>query len=145
MSTESNKNHIRRWFDALNRGTALDVIDETYAADYVLYDPSLPEPVRGVEGIRQFMTAVVTAFPDAHYTVEDLIAEGDKVVQRCSVRGTHQGEFLGIPPTGKQVAIPFMIVSRFAGDKIAEEWQMLDALGMLTQLGVIPSPEQAGA
>jgi steroid delta-isomerase-like uncharacterized protein len=139
MSTEQNKEHIRRWFEALNEGTALDFIDETYAADYVLHDPSLAQPVRGVEGIRAFMSAVVTAFPDARFTVEELIAEGDKVVQRCSVRGTHQGEFLGIPPTGNQVAIPFMIITRFANGKIAEEWQLLDALGMMQQLGVIPA------
>jgi steroid delta-isomerase-like uncharacterized protein len=145
MTTEENKRHIREWFDALNRGTGLEVVDDTYAADYVLHDPSLPEPVRGVEGIRAFMSAVVAAFPDAHYTVEDLIAEGDRVVHRCSVRGTHRGDFLGVPPTGNQVAVPFIIVSRFEGDKIAEEWQMLDSLGLMRQLGVIPSPEPATA
>jgi steroid delta-isomerase-like uncharacterized protein len=145
MSTEQNKQHIRNWFEALNQGTALEIIDDTYAADYVLHDPSLPEPVRGVEGIRAFMSAVVAAFPDAHYTVEDLIAEGDKVVQRCSVRGTHGGEFLGLPATGKQVAFPFMIITRFEGGKIAEEWQMLDTLGLLQQLGAIPTPEASGA
>jgi steroid delta-isomerase-like uncharacterized protein len=128
MSTEQNKQHIRDWFEALNQGTALDVIDDTYAANYVLHDPTLPEPVHGVEGIRQFMTMAVTAFPDARYTVEDLVAEGDKVLQRCSVRATHAGDFAGIPATGKQVAFSFMILSRLENGKLAEEWQMLDAL-----------------
>ncbi len=114
MSTEENKNLVRRWWEALNRGNALDIIEETYASDYVLHDPSLPEPVRGVQGVREFISSVIAGFPDARYTIEALIAEGDKVVQHISVQGTHQGEFQGIPATGKPVAIWVMIISRVA-------------------------------
>lgn len=145
MSTEENKNLLRRWWEALNQRNALEIIDETYASDYVLHDPSLSEPVQGVQGVREFISAVIAGFPDAHYTIEDLIAEGDKVVQRLSVRGTHQGEFQGIPPTGKSAAVWLMVISRVANNKIVEEWQMVDSLGMMQQLGVIPAPGEGGA
>jgi steroid delta-isomerase-like uncharacterized protein len=144
MSTEENKTLVRRWWDALNQGNALDIIEATYASDYVLHDPSLPEPVRGVQGVREFIASVIAGFPDARYTIEALIAEGDKVVQHISVRGTHQGEFQGIAATGKPVAIWAMVISRVAQNKVVEEWQLIDSLSMLQQLGVIPPPTQAG-
>jgi steroid delta-isomerase-like uncharacterized protein len=143
MSTEENKNVVRRWWESLNQGTALDRIDETYASDYILHDPSLPEPVQGVEGVREFITSAVTAFPDARYTIENLVAEDDKIVQHISVRGTHQAEFQGIPATGKQIAVWIMVISRIANGKVVEEWQMFDALSMLKQMGVIPQEDQA--
>jgi steroid delta-isomerase-like uncharacterized protein len=141
MSTEANMNLIRQWWEALNQGNALDVIDEVYAGDYVLHDPTQPESVRGLAGVREFISSVVTGFPDARYTIEDLIATGDKVVQRLTVRGTQQGAFLGIPPTGKQVEVWLMVISRIADNKIAEEWQMVDSLGLMQQLGAIPTSE----
>jgi steroid delta-isomerase-like uncharacterized protein len=141
MSTETNKNIARGWWEALSRGSALVIVDETYASGYILHDPSLAEPVEGIQGVRNFVTTVLTAFPDALYSVEHLVAEGDIVSQHISVRGTHQGEFNGIPATGKQVGVQIMVVSRFANGKITEEWQLFDALGMLTQMGVIPQPE----
>jgi steroid delta-isomerase-like uncharacterized protein len=145
MSIEENKNLVRRWWEALNQGNALDIIDEVYASDYVLHDPSVTEPVRGVQGVREFITSVVTGFPDARYTIENLVAEGDKVVQHISTQGTHQGEFQGIPATGKPVAIWAMVISRIENNKIVEEWQLFDALGMMQQMGVIPKEGQAGA
>lgn len=84
------------------------------------------------------MSAVVAAFPDAQYSLEDIFGEAGKVVQRCSVRGTHRGDFMGVPATGNEISMPFMIISRFEDDKIVEEWQMLDSLGLMRQLGVIP-------
>jgi predicted ester cyclase len=86
----------------------------------------------------------LTAFPDLHLTIEDLIAEGDKVVDRQTARGTHQGTFMGIPPTGKQITVTAMNISRIVGGKIVEHWVELDTLGMLQQLGVVPMPGQAG-
>lgn len=83
-----------------------------------------------------------TAFPDLYGTIEDLIAEGDKVVTRITYRGTHQGEFMGIPPTGRPVTMTFTGINRIAGGKIAEGWVNFDALGMMQQLGVIPTPGQ---
>jgi steroid delta-isomerase-like uncharacterized protein len=144
MSTEENKNIVRRWWESLNQGNAIDIVDEIYASDYILHDPSFPEPVRGIQGVQEFVTSIVAAFPDARYMIEDLIAEGDKVTQHISVQGTHQGEFQGIPATGKQVSVWLMVISRIADSKVVEEWQLFDALGMLKQMGVIPQGDEAG-
>lgn len=143
MSTQENKDLVRRWWEALNQRTAPQIINETYASDYILHDPALAEPVQGVDGVREFVTSVLTAFPDARYSIESLVAEGDKVAQQISVRGTHQAEFQGIPATGQPVAVWVMVISRIANGKIVEEWQMFDALGMLKQMGVIPQESPA--
>ena len=84
-----------------------------------------------------------TAFPDLHFTIEDQIAEGDRVVTRFTARGTHQGAFIGIPPTGKQGVVTGTGIDRFANGKIVEAWFNSDDLGLLQQLGVVPSPGQA--
>ena len=84
----------------------------------------------------------LTAFPDLYFTVEDLIAEGDKAVARLTVRGTQQGVFMGIPPTGKHVTVTAIDINRFAGGKSVEHWLNMDTLGLLQQLGVIPAPGQ---
>ena len=83
-----------------------------------------------------------TAFPDIQVKVENLIAEGDKVVSHVISHGTHKGELMGIAPTGKQVTVPVICISRFEGDKIVEDWEIIDLFGMLQQLDVIPSPGQ---
>jgi predicted ester cyclase len=79
-----------------------------------------------------------TAFPDLHFTIEDQIAEGDKVVNRVTARGTHLGDFRGIPPTGKQVTVAGITIDRIAGGKLVESWTSWDFLGILQQLGVVP-------
>jgi len=84
----------------------------------------------------------LTAFPDLHFTVEDFIAEGDKVVARLTVRGTQQGIFMGIPPTGKHATVTAIDINRMAGGKSVEHWLNMDTLGLLQQLGVIPAPGQ---
>ena len=89
------------------------------------------------------MGAARVAFPDFHHTVEDLVAEGDKVVPRLTLRGTHQGDFQGLPPTGKQVTFSGINVMRLEDGKIVEHWSIGDTLGMLQQLGAIPAPVQA--
>jgi steroid delta-isomerase-like uncharacterized protein len=141
VSTEEHAALIRRWWDALNQGTAFDLVDEVYAANYVLHDPTSPEPIRGRRGVHEFIAPVLEAFPDAHFTVEDLIAAGDRIVQRVTLRGTHQGELLGVEATGKPVAIWIFVISRMAGGKIAEEWQLGDGLSLMRQLGVLPVGE----
>ena len=99
--------------------------------------------MQGTQGVRDFIASVLSGFPDARYKIEHLVAEGDTVAQHVSVQGIHQGEFNGIPATGKSVMVQLMVVSRFMNGRIVEEWQLFDALGMLTQMGVIPSPEPA--
>jgi steroid delta-isomerase-like uncharacterized protein len=90
--------------------------------------------------MHQTVTMFLSAFPDLHWTIEDAVAEGNKVVLRLTARGTHRGAFQGIPPTGKQVTVTGIIISRLADGKIAEEWANRDVLGLLQQLGVVPVP-----
>ncbi len=138
MSTEANKALVRRYVEeVINQGNVA-AIDDFNPPTYVNHLPG--SPPLDVAGVKQFVTMVRTAFPDMHQTIEDLIAEGDKVVQRATLRGTHQGEFQGIPPTGKPVSVTLMNISRIADDKIVEDWVNFDQLGMLQQLGVIPQP-----
>jgi steroid delta-isomerase-like uncharacterized protein len=102
--------------------------------------------LRGTEDFKQrWVSMFRTAFPDLQLSVEDQIAEGDRVVTRYTGRGTHQGELMGIPPTGNEVSVGGTIISRVSGGRIEEEWNNFDALGMMQQLGVIPPPEQGGS
>jgi len=140
MSTEQNKAVVRRFWQEFS----LRVVDELFVPNYVLHDPALPpEFQRDREAYKQLVTMFRTGFPDIKVTVEDLVAEGEKVVARWTWRGTNQGDFQGMPPTGKQVNGSGISIHRFADGKIAEAWVNFDALGMLQQLGVIPAPGQA--
>ncbi len=143
MSTEENKAIELRFFEeVVNKGNPA-VMDELVAANFV--DRAAPPgaaPDR--EGYKQFFAAVHSAFPDFHSTLEDMIAEGDKVVQRFTVRGTHKGEWMGIAPTGKQIEVGGIAIHRLAGGKIVEDWVSWDMLGALQQLGVVPPLGQAG-
>ncbi len=104
----------------------------------------MPDVSPDLQGLKQFVTVVTAVFPDWHPTIEDMIAEGDKVVVRFTGSGTHKGEFMGIPPTGKQVTITAIAIQRIAGGKIVENWLQADMLGMMQQLGVVPPPGQPG-
>jgi steroid delta-isomerase-like uncharacterized protein len=138
MSKEENKALIRREYeDGINRGN-LDVLDELFAPDYILYFPGLPEPIRGREGYKQFIKTFLTAFPDLQTTIEELIAEGDKVVVRHTWRGTHKGDFQGVFPTGKQVQFGSVEIYRIVEGKIVEGRVELDNLSLLQQLEAVP-------
>jgi steroid delta-isomerase-like uncharacterized protein len=129
----------------MNQGQ-LDVADEVIDRDVVWHSSLVPpEAQRGPEGFKQFARVVRAGFPDFRLTEEDTIAEGDKVVNRWSFRGTHGGEFMGIPATNKEVTTSGIDIFRIADGRIVEVWQSTDQLGLLQQLGVIPAPEQAGA
>ena len=143
MSAEENKAIARRLFEGVWNQGKLDVADEILAADYVFHAP-VPREVRGPEGFKQFVSMYRTAFPDVQYTIEDQIAEGDKVVTRWTCTGTHTGELMGIPPTGVQVTVTGIVIGRIAGGKIVEDWGNWDALGMLQQLGVVPPIGEGG-
>lgn len=141
MSTEENKAPSRRSGEEIFNSGNLDVADELYAPDYVLHNPSLPEDLHGPESLKQYAAMPRAAFPDARVTVEDQVAEGDKVVDRWTATGTHTGEFLGIPPTNRRFEISGITISRFSGGKIVEDWYQGDDLGMMQQLGVIPNED----
>lgn len=145
MSAEEHKAITRRFLEEVFAGGNLELVDELFAPDFVLHDPSVPQEVRGPEGIRQYVAMYRAAYPDTHFTIEDQIAEGEKIVTRWTGQGTHQGELMGIAPTGKQVTVTGIEVDRIAGGKIEETWVSYDALGMMQQLGVIPRPEEASS
>ncbi len=130
--SEENKALARRSWELLDDP---DVLDEVYAPDLVWHEPD--RDVRGAEEARQFFGVYKSAFPDLHATVEDAIAEGDQVVTRWTIRGTHQGEIEEFgPPTGRRVEIEGITIHRIEDGKIAEEWNSYDNLSMMQQLGL---------
>ena len=142
MSTEQNKALVRRSYEEFNKQN-MAAVDELFAADYVAHGTgTLPDI--DLAGLKQWWTAFRKVFPDAHYVAEDLIAGGDKVVARVTFRGTHQGEFTGMPATGKQVSWTGIGIDRIEADKFVEAWASADILGLMQQLGAIPQMAQAG-
>jgi len=145
MATDENKMLVRRSIEEVQNQGNLDVIDELYAPDVVGYalwsHPLNPrtmeeEPQSGLAELKRLTAGWRTAFPDSHTTIEQLMAEGDRVMCWTTTRGTHTGEHFGIAPTGRQVTYTSFSVFRVADGKIAEEWYMWDRLGFFQQLGV---------
>ena len=133
MSIEENKAIVRRWNEeTINKGNA-DIVDELAAADYVNHAGGF-----GREGHKQYLRAVGAAFSSIDIAIEDLIAEGDKVVIRWTLKATHTGEYMGVPATGKQVEMKGMSMYRLANAKIVEDWSSSDQLGFMQQLGLVP-------
>ncbi|NIR27704.1 MAG: ester cyclase [Gammaproteobacteria bacterium] len=140
MSTGKNKEVILRFDDVVMNQRNLVALDEFVAQDVIDHQvpPGLPP---GIEGKRQFLGMLLNAFPDLHITIEgDLIAEGDYVAERWTLEGTHQGELIGIPATGKRVKVAGMSISRLVDGKQVEHWSVMDQFGLLQQIGVIPMP-----
>jgi predicted ester cyclase len=133
---DDNKAFVRRFFDYINNDP-LAPIDEFFATDYAYHNSSMPD-VKDLSSLKEFNTAAYSTFPDIRFTLEDLVAEGDKVVYRASARGTHKGEFMGIAATGKQVTFTSIVISCIANGKFQEDWESLDGLYVLQQLGVGP-------
>ena len=136
----SNKATFRRFHDAMNTGDAEVIsktIDELFEPDVLIRTP-LPVDATGAQAIKEVFGRLYRAFPDLHVTVEDLIEEGDKLVGRNSVTGTHQGEYIGLAPTGKSITYNEIFIFRFAGGRIAETWGVVDVFSQLRQLGAIP-------
>ncbi len=115
-----------------------DVIEECVAESYIGHDPSQTEAIRGRDGLRANFQQYIDAFTDARITVDDQIAEGDKVATRWTARGTHTGEIAGIAGTGRDVTVTGLTISRLEDGRIVEDWTTWDTLGMLVQLGAIP-------
>ena len=138
MSAEDNKALVRRLYEEVFNQRSLALVDELCTTNHVYHNP--PTTLHGREEFKQLLSLYITAFPDAQFTVEDEIAEGDRVASRYTFRGTHQGELMGISPTGKQVTVTGIIINRILNGKVEEGWLNFDALGMLQQLGVVPGP-----
>ncbi|MEU6672252.1 ester cyclase [Streptomyces sp. NPDC046727] len=134
-----NKATFGRLHDAVNAGdleTISKLIDEIVAPD-VLFHAPVPMGMTGVQALKQVWEVLLRAFPDLHVAIEDTIAEGDKVVFRNTVTGTHRGEYRGLPPTGKAVTYSEIFIMRFADDRIVEIWGVVDVLSQLRQLGAL--------
>jgi predicted ester cyclase len=142
MSAEQNKHSVQRAFDGLFTRGELVLADELVSAVFLNHEAP-PGAPRGPAGLRQLVTMLRTAFPDIHYEVQELLAEDDTVAARTILRGTHQGIFMGIPATRRPVVQEQIHILRFANGKIVEHRAVRDDLGMLQQLGVIPTHPQA--
>ena len=140
MSESENKAVIERFLnDVLNRGK-LEMADEIVGKNFVELDP-LPGQKQGREGLKEIVAMLRTAFPDMKWSVEEMIAAGEKVVTRFIWTGTHKGEFLGIPPTGRAVSVKGVVIDRIVGGKMTDSRILMDNFGMMQQLGVIPAAE----
>jgi steroid delta-isomerase-like uncharacterized protein len=139
MSTEENKAIVRRWFEEVINHQRVDRAGELVTPDYVDHG-ALPGQAPGLEGAKQKWAMYIAAVPDLHGTVEDMLAEGDEVAARWTAEGTHQGELLGVPGTGKRFRFTGISICRLAEGKMAEQFEQWDRLDLMQQLGVIPSP-----
>ncbi|HEX2119968.1 MAG TPA: ester cyclase [Acidimicrobiales bacterium] len=143
MSAESARALFQRYFDDGTNAGDLSVVDEVFAEDYRHFDPANPDPngVVGRDGVREHITTLRGAFPDIAFHVDDMITEGDeKIVVRWHATLTHTGDYFGIPPTGKPATITGMNTWHLANGQAVEGWVNRDDLGLLQQLGIIPTP-----
>jgi steroid delta-isomerase-like uncharacterized protein len=143
MSTEQNKALVRQMVEEIfNRGNT-GLVDNFLAPDFVEREELPPGIPRDREGVKQLTTIFRSAFPDFKVTIDDIVAEGDKVVIRATWSGTQRGEFMGVPPTGKSISIGVIDIIRIAEGKYVEHWGIMDRMAMMQQLGVMPAPQQS--
>jgi steroid delta-isomerase-like uncharacterized protein len=142
VSTEDNKALVRRFVDEVQSQGNIDLIDEICSPEFVNHSapPGIPTDREGIKIVTAMFRG---AFPDSYFTVEDMMAEGDKVATRKTFHGTHEGEFMGIPPSGRRVSMGLIDIVRISEGRVVEHWSMGDNLGMLRQLGVVPQPEES--
>ena len=140
MSAEENKAIVRRLFDEFYNAGEVEVADQLFASTVVMHDPNTGDR-SGVEGLKQRHHDQMTTTPDFHMTLEDMTAEGEKVAYRWTMTGTDRVGFMGRPPTNKLTTLIGITIVRFADGKIVEGWHNYDMLGLLQQLGVIPTPK----
>lgn len=136
MPIEDNKALSRRFLEEFWNQKNLAAVDALLAPEYINHIGPHGLPA-GREGLKSLASIYLTAFPDLHFTIEGQIAEGDRVVTRLTVRGTHKGDLMGIPPTGKSIAITGIAIDRVASGKIVEGWANFDEVGLMRQIGVI--------
>jgi steroid delta-isomerase-like uncharacterized protein len=137
VTTEGNKSLLQRYIEEMNKGNE-SYLDEYFAANYIYHGPAGELNVEGFKAVHHMF---LSAFPDAIASIEDMIAVGDKVATRWKIRGNHLGELQGMAPTGKEITITGIIITRVENGKVVEEWEAFDQLSMMQQLGVIPPPQ----
>jgi steroid delta-isomerase-like uncharacterized protein len=141
--SEENKAVVRRFIEEVWNNGNLDAIDELIAENHVDHDPAREGTSGGRQGMRGFVEMYRSAYPDTRLEIGEMIAEGDLVAMSWTATGTHQGELMGIAPTGRSVKVTGIGIDRVSGGQIVESWANYDALGMLAQLGAIPAPASA--
>jgi steroid delta-isomerase-like uncharacterized protein len=142
MSEDANRKLFQRYFDVVANEGNLDVADEIFASDYLHHDPANPDPrpVVGPQGVRAHLESLRGAFPDLIFEIDEMVAEGEDIVVRWTARGTNSGDYFGMPPTGKAIEITGMNTWTTRDGKAIEGWVNRDDLGLLQQLGVVPTP-----
>jgi steroid delta-isomerase-like uncharacterized protein len=140
QSPEANKAVVARYFDEIMNQGKLDSIDELMAPYFAFHIPTIPDPVRGPEGFKGFVSGLHSAFPDIKFTPDYIIADGTRVAARYAMSGTHEGEFLGAPPSGNAVKDIGNDLFHLSGGKIVAIWVSEDGVGLLQQMGVIGKP-----
>jgi steroid delta-isomerase-like uncharacterized protein len=143
-STEQNKAMDRRFGTEVLNGHNLDVLPELIAEDFIEQNPPLGQGP-GREGLRRFLAEMIEAFPDMRWRAEEAVAEGDRTASWGTWKGTHRGAFLGIPPTGRTVSVEYWVMNHYRGGKMAESRIIMDTMGLMQQLGVMPGPASAEA
>ena len=139
VSAEENKALVRRFVDEVQSGGNVGLIDEICSPEFVNHSapPGIPADREGIKIVTAMFRG---AFPDSYFTVEDIMAEGDKVATRKTFHGTHEGEFMGVPASGRVVSMGLIDIVRISDGRVVEHWSMGDTLGLMRQLGVIPQP-----
>jgi steroid delta-isomerase-like uncharacterized protein len=138
VSTEQNIALVRQMVDQVFNQGNVGRVDEILAPDFIEREQLPPGMPGGREGVKVLTTVMRGAFPDLKVTIDDVIADGDKVVARQTWSGTHKGEFMGVPPTGKRVSFGVIDIIRIAGGKFVEHWGQMDGMGLMQQLGAVP-------
>jgi steroid delta-isomerase-like uncharacterized protein len=136
-TTENNKAVVSKFVEEVINQNRMDRADDLVLEDFVELDP-LPGQRQGRKGLKEVLGMMRAAFPDIHWVVEEMVAEGDTVASRFTWTGTHRGEFLGVPATGRSVVVKGMVLDQLAGGKMSKSRILMDSLGMMQQLGVVP-------
>jgi len=141
MSAKEIKALERHFFEEWNKGkaAAMAAIDE-FCATNLVFHRGTGEDIRGLKDFKQLMSKFYSAFPDNHFTIDDMVAEGDKAAVRYAITGTHKGEWRGVPPTNKKMTVSVIQIDRIAGGKLVEGWERYNTLGVMQQLGLAPTP-----
>jgi steroid delta-isomerase-like uncharacterized protein len=141
---EQNEALSRRFFEEVCNGRRLEVADEIIAPDHVFHEPQTPITSGGPEGVKAAVRIYQEGL-DGRWEVKDVVSDGDRVVTRWVGHGVHNSELMGLPPTGREIHVDAITIHRIADGRIAEDWTVWDALGLLQQLGAVPAPEGAAA
>jgi steroid delta-isomerase-like uncharacterized protein len=141
--TETNETVVRRFIEEAFNGRDLDVLDDIVAEEFANHDPPFPGLPAGRQGLKQAFAGFWSAFPDIHATPVHLIADGDKVASVVTMRGTHEGDLMGLPPTAREVNVRVVEIFRLAEGQIRERWGVFDRTALMTQLGAVPAAADA--